>query len=283
MYTFSLILGTKGRTVELQRFLDCLDQQQYPNLQLIIADQNQDNRLIPILGKVRCVEECRHVRATPGLSHARNVGLSHARGKILAYPDDDCWYSPGLLARIDEWFHSHPGYSFLSIGVEDENGRQTANNCKHQSCDIDRDNVFHTSVSFSFFVRRNTLTEGVRFNERLGVGAGTAYGSGEDTDYILQLLKRGAKGRYESAFVVHHPDKHTRTGQISVARAIHYNWGHGHLLRKYGFPSGACLWAMLRPLCGACAYLSRGKLRISLLYVMNAWGRFMGYLCPLSD
>lgn len=42
-------------------------------------------------------------------------------------------------------------------------------------------------VSCSFFVKREKVGK-LRFDERLGVGSGTRFGSGEETDFVLNLI-----------------------------------------------------------------------------------------------
>ena len=40
----SLVLATYGRTIELIRFLDCLDHQNFRSFELIVIDQNPDDK-----------------------------------------------------------------------------------------------------------------------------------------------------------------------------------------------------------------------------------------------
>jgi glycosyltransferase involved in cell wall biosynthesis len=46
---FSIILATIERTRELENFLESLKSQTYNNFELIVIDQNTDNRLQPII------------------------------------------------------------------------------------------------------------------------------------------------------------------------------------------------------------------------------------------
>lgn len=99
---FSLILATIGRTEELKRFLASLDKQTLRRFELIMADQNPDDRIKPLLEPYQDHFPIMHLhRPTErGASKARNVGLQHANGDVLTFPDDDCWYLPQLLEKI---------------------------------------------------------------------------------------------------------------------------------------------------------------------------------------
>ena len=53
MREFALILATVGRTVELNRLFDTLAAQSYRDFEVIVVDQNRDDRLIPVLHRAR--------------------------------------------------------------------------------------------------------------------------------------------------------------------------------------------------------------------------------------
>ena len=102
MRDFSLILATVGRTVELNRLFDSLLVQTFHDFEVIVVDQNQDERLMPIVHRARCLGlAIRHVHYfPPNLALARNAGIAQARGQWLGFPDDDCWYEPHTLEQI---------------------------------------------------------------------------------------------------------------------------------------------------------------------------------------
>ena len=103
MLKFSLLLATVGRTAELERFLSSLDAQTYRNFDLIVVDQNPDERLAALVQSYAGRFPVLCVKSTPGLSRARNAGLRYVSGDVIAFPDDDCWYPPDLLRKATLW------------------------------------------------------------------------------------------------------------------------------------------------------------------------------------
>ena len=206
MCRFSLIVCTVTRTAELEAFLGSLAaQKQPPAFEVIVVDQNPDDRLAPLLDRCRGRFPVRRLRSEIGLSRARNVGLAAASGDIVAIPDDDCTYPPDLLHRLAAYFDANPGCDGVSTLVTDRDGSFSAGGYMAGSpLAIDRGNIWRTAVSPSIFVRRSVVGE-VRFDETLGVGSGTVYGSGEESDFLLQLLEHHRRLDYRPEFVVHHP------------------------------------------------------------------------------
>lgn len=244
MPRFSLIVATFGRTHELSTLLESLARQQLRDFELVIVDQNPDDRVTGILeewksGRSQTADDrCnpispKHLRCSSGASKARNMGLLQCSGEIIAFPDDDCWYHPDTLKRVDEWFRTHTEYGILSIGCRNEEGRVSSNRWWQSHCDLAWINIFRTSGTCCFFVRRPDITVPLTFDESLGPGAGTIFGCGEDTDFLLSLMEHGIHGRFDSSFCVGHP---CRDGFVDVRRASAYGAGFGRVLRKHRNP-----------------------------------------------
>ncbi len=234
MPDFSLILATAGRTTELHRFFASLEAAGGGDCECIVVDQNPDDRVQPVLSTWAGRTAITHLRSSPGLSHARNVGLEAAKGEVLAFPDDDCWYSPHLLDEVRSFFADNRGYALLSAGVRDELGTLSGNRWVRDRCDLATANLFRTSVGMALFVRRDRVSGAFEFDESLGVGAGTRFTSGEDTDYVFRLLEAGMKGRFDRRLTVYHPRRDMLSGGASAARAYGYGCGMGRVIRKQG-------------------------------------------------
>jgi glycosyltransferase involved in cell wall biosynthesis len=117
MPRFSLIVATRDRTSELSRFIASLRSNSLQDFELIVVDQNDDDRLGSILADALPFDQLRVIRCPIGVSRARNAGLDAARGEILAFPDDDCWYPNDILQSVSTWFESHPAKGMLSVGT----------------------------------------------------------------------------------------------------------------------------------------------------------------------
>ncbi|MGH8316235.1 MAG: glycosyltransferase family A protein, partial [Steroidobacterales bacterium] len=114
--SLSLIVATVGRETELARCLSSLAAQSRQAFEVVLVDQNDDDRVAALLDRQRAPFPLVHVRTRPGLSHARNVGLTMAGGHIVGFPDDDCWYDADTVARVLQFFAGRPDAQGLSGG-----------------------------------------------------------------------------------------------------------------------------------------------------------------------
>ena len=111
--TVSLIVATRWRTSELRKFLDSLVIQTYKRFNVIVVDQNDDDRVQSLLQEYESRLSITHVRSSAfGKAAANNVGLRICDGEFVAFPDDDCWYAPDLLNRVVDMFERHPGMAW---------------------------------------------------------------------------------------------------------------------------------------------------------------------------
>lgn len=232
MLKVSLIVATLGnRSDDLSALLRSLIPQVRFIGEVIVVDQHPDpSRLPALLGPFRDVLPIRHLRSEPGLSRARNLGLTFVSGDLVAFPDDDCLYPEGLLEWVSGWFETNFEYDILAAGVKDTAGVLSGNRWLQDSCNIKPHNAFRTTCSASLFLWTD-LAQSARFDVQLGLGSGTPYGSGEDTDYVLRLLRRGARGRFDRSRHVVHPRRDMFSVSASAPRAQAYGFGMGHVLR----------------------------------------------------
>ena len=183
--TVSLVVCTIGRRDTLARLLASLETQTNDAFELIVVDQSGGNGIEALLTNVSLGRGVRHLRSERGLSLGRNIGLRHARGEVVGFPDDDCWYDPDVIDRVDRFFQ-HPDNGGLTGRTVDARGVDSLSPHRADSGTIDRRNVFESGNSNTVFVRSSVARDAGGFDETLGVGAATPFQSCEETDFLLR-------------------------------------------------------------------------------------------------
>lgn len=201
---FSLILATLGRTVEVEKFMESLSVQSHRDFELIVADQNTDGKLNPIIEKFSPLFKIIHVHSTPGLSKSRNAALSYATGELLAFPDDDCLYPIELLLKVNSFFTTARSENGLLIQMKDSLGKELTALEGRESRRVEALDVF-TTASISIFIKREVIDEVGRFDEGMGLGTDTIFKGGEDYDLVLNAMSHGTLFFYDQSIVVLHP------------------------------------------------------------------------------
>ena len=248
MPRFSLIMPTVGRVSEPQRFLASLEAQTFRDFELLAVDQNPDERLTPVLGAYGARFPILHPRERrAGASRARNVGLGHSFSEFVAFPDDDCQYPPLLLEKVVRFFDRHPAIDGLTGRLVDQRGESSILDFDSEPGLLDTTNVWSRSIEATMFLRRDSV-RGLRFDENLGRGSNTTWGSGEGTDYLLQLLSRGASLYYDPHLSVFHPPPVPPYDAKAIRRAYEYGCGRGYVLRKHEYPLHTKARSLVGPL-----------------------------------
>lgn len=274
MPTFSLIVPTLGRTEELRTLLASLCQQEPADLEVILVDQNDDERVTSLLEELRLPLSIRHLRQQQkNVSAARNAGIDAATGRILAFPDDDCWYPSGLLPKIAAWLEAHQEYAIMAVGALDEDGVSSGNRWPRPVCDIRSWNALRTTFCSSLFIAAPEQSRRTRFDEGLS--------RGEETDFVLRLLSAGLRGRYDRSLFIYHPRRDMLSGTVTRARAMSYGMGMGRLVRRHSLH---LLWAglLLYDFARAALVILRGQLHDAGFCFAHAKGLYAGFMSPES-
>lgn len=198
-----------------------------------------------------------HVLPAPDvipLSVARNRALEHARAAgvlervdAVAFPDDDCAYPPGVLARVAAALSAgddlvcgpyRPDGTAVDRLRFPDAGRQ-----------LDASFVMRVVASGSVFFRAGIVRAVGDFDERLGLGA--RYGASEDSDYTIRALRLGAHGRYLPELQVAHPYKTHRPAEYYV--------GNVAVLAKHA-RGGVTLHSLVHRLVVGAGLVARGRL-----------------------
>lgn len=232
----SLIVCTVGRRDLLLRLLASLKTQTNSAFELLVVDQSDSDEIETSLRSFSAGQSVRHIRSKRGLSHGRNVGLQHAQGNIVGFPDDDCWYGDRVIDQVQQFFQ-RPENGVLTGRTVDREGVDSVSFHRRGNGIIDRYNVFDSGNSNTLFARMAVAKDVGGFDETLGVGAATPFQSGEETDFLLRCLKKGYQLYYDHDFTVHH-DQTDSSAAVQAARARAYSQGHGRVLRVHAYGVG---------------------------------------------
>jgi glycosyltransferase involved in cell wall biosynthesis len=218
-------MATLGRSREIEIFLEKLKIQTYRSFELVIVDQNPDDRVFDVYSRYKGFFPVKYFKSDRiGLSVNRNIGLANCDGDIIAFPDDDCEYSEDTLERVFNFFNKNSGFDFYTCNTKDKTRDASIFKGPEFDSPVTLKNFMRTAISFTIFVRSDRIG-GFRFDEQLGVGA--VYGSGEESDLLLFLLKNKSGGFYHAGDYIYHPFK-----PLDSERALYYGRGYGALHKK---------------------------------------------------
>jgi len=275
---FSVVVSTLGRTTELGKLIDSLPRGE--QLETIIIDQNDDDRLQPILSERINPQAIERIR-TPGargLSRGRNRGWQKSRGQYVVFADDDCWYPAGLFDRVAQAFEE-TGADIVCGRATDDSGRSINGRYETASQWIDRNNVWTTSIEWMVFFRRDILEPLSGYDEMIGVGAETPWQAAEGQDILLRALSKGYRCFFDPDLCGHHAELDVALPNDTARRkALGYARGMGFVLRKHRFGIASLAKWVGRPAGAAVLYTLKRQPQRALYYVSVARGRLEGFL-----
>ncbi|MBS0240398.1 MAG: glycosyltransferase [Proteobacteria bacterium] len=277
---FSVVVSTLGRSDELCPLLSSLQQQSNTELEVIIVDQNDDDRLQSVLAQQNIQCAIKHIRAPGerGLSRGRNRGWKVSQGDYVVFADDDCWYPPELFAKVAQIF-GETGADIVCGRAADEHGRSINGRYEERKQWIDRRNVWTTSIEWMVFFRRGVLEQLDGYDETIGVGAATPWQAAEGQDILLRALDAGHSCYFDPDIYGHHAELNISQPDKSMRRkALGYARGMGFVLRKHRFGIASAAKWIARPAVAALLYTFKWQPQRALYYVNVTRGRLEGFL-----
>ncbi len=272
---FDLVVATVDRTAPLGALLGSLEAQTHTRFRVVVVDQNADDRVAELLDRHRGLETL-HLRSSRGLSRARNAALPELSADLVAFPDDDCLYAPDLLERVASRFAADAELDGLTGRAVAPDGSVDPS-WEAEPALLDPLNLWNRVISFTLFLRRVLVERVGPFEERLGLGAGTLWSSGEEVEYVLRGIRAGGRIAYDPGITVTHARKTYAAGEL---RAVGLRDGAsvGWILRRHGYGPRTTARMLLRPLGGAGVSLVRGDLGQASFHAATLRGRVRGYL-----
>ncbi|GAB5415409.1 MAG: hypothetical protein Cons2KO_30120 [Congregibacter sp.] len=230
----SLVVCTRNRARQLQAALASLDALVFDKpWELIIVDNGSTDETPEILGAFAAESQQTVVlehEPKPGLSKARNRGLSKARGELVAFTDDDCYPNSDYLQRLFFCFSGHDvAFAGGRVLLFDEKDLQITIQELNEGVSFQPGSFFKAGVvhGANMAFRRSVLLDLRGFDERLGAGA--RFKAAEDTDAMIRCSLAGYSGVYDPTIVVQHHHGRRSTEEADSLR------------RSYAIGRGACM------------------------------------------
>ncbi len=226
----SLILATLGRDNELIEFLNSLIHQTYCNFELIVIDQNKNNKIDAIIESFRSFMDVKHIKVDfIGNAKARDYGIVFAKGGIIAFPDDDCVYECNVLEKVVDEFRNRHNISILAVGSYDFNSSNFSigvNTIKPRYFS----RLKMMGVEFTHFFHLNRIDK-TQFYLDHDFGIGSKYSGAEGFELLYRLLRSNNKAFYNPYIKIYHANKDHY--MLGTDRMMIYSEGIGAYIRKF--------------------------------------------------
>lgn len=219
---FSLIMATYGREKEVEEFFSKLKINDYPKekIEVIVVDQNDKINLKPIIKKYKDDFKIIYIKSeVKGLARNRNIGLTKATGDIIAFPDDDCEYINDTLVKVNNYLNTSDSNIVMGRIIE-RDGSDSLRTWRKENFQVNKNNFYTSCSSITMFIKKENSA--LLFNEDLG--AGTKFGSCEDSDILYKNLKANNKVLYKNDIKIYHPHYDSN---VNMSREKIYNYGLG--------------------------------------------------------
>lgn len=278
---FSLIVPTINRVNELERLFQSLTTQHHNDFEVIVVDQNLDNRLEKLVTSYSQKFSILHLKQTKrGLSRARNLGKLHLKGNIIAFPDDDSVYPPTVLSQVADFFKNEAAWDGVIARIFDLNDDKNA----FEFCGgddysgvVDYWKGYTVGISHAMFFRASVVKY-LDFDEDMGVGSQTPWGAGEDVDYLFQCLDAGYRFYYDSQLKVRHPTPLKKNNfRQQIQREYSYGLGNGYLLGKHNLPEPLIYSATRSSYQHTILEVIKGNLKRAAYFFAYGLGTSIGY------
>jgi glycosyltransferase involved in cell wall biosynthesis len=215
--------------------LRSLERQTHSDFRILLVDQNPPGFLDDILAEFQSKTnplEIVHLRSQPGLSRARNIGLANVKGDAFAIMDDDLIYENDTLSNANNALKQCDIVIGKMISLHDEYPKKIKFLKKRRLKYLHE--AFYSAPSATLFFRKEVgerlLPEG--FNESIGAGTNSPYGSGAETDFLVRAMKINFCVMRHPEVIVRHPKIDTTDPSI-FPKARRYGRGRNFIIRQH--------------------------------------------------
>jgi glycosyltransferase involved in cell wall biosynthesis/GT2 family glycosyltransferase len=155
---FSVVIPSYERPRSLSKLFDLLSQQVFSDFEVVVVDQSATPYN---LNTIRCNFPIQYIHTNEkGAVKARNLGIKHARGQVIAFTDDDCEPDVQWLANAYKYFNDE-----RVVGVEGAVASDEHDEARYRIV-TNRGAEGIGFMTANLFLRRNIVEKIKGFDER---------------------------------------------------------------------------------------------------------------------
>ena len=284
----SVIVPVYNRSDQLRQLLTALAQQSLPRewFEVMICDDGSSEDLSRVLSETTGLQivHLRQERRGPG--EARNLGLAHARGEILAFTDSDCLPGRDWLRALNQAMEC-PSVGLVGGRIGYREAQFLSGRCLNflMSSTLGAAGARDPRglVHMEFYPRAGNLA--VRRSLAQSVNGFSGARHGEDLEFSHRIREQGVEVRFVPEAAVVHNER--RGFSQMASEAFWKGWARVRLTRLFrmheflhALPAGFILYGLVGPLLGmlrpslslwvalpALSYV----LMLAILAVQGAW------------
>jgi hypothetical protein len=230
----SLVIPTLGRSDELRACLESLSLYADGSLEVLIVDQNPDDRLIPTIHHFQPLLKIIHLRQQEAnASAARNLGAHSAHGVWVGFPDDDCQFLPTTLPNLRERIDKGDAGLLVLKSVQSQGGPSGVLGYDHE-VPIDNATLRNTIAEYAIVLPRELFLSVNGFDPSFGPGG--LFPADEGVDLIRRLWIRHPRAltmTYCPHIQIAHPQNLPYTDEAALKKAYRYAQGRGACFARH--------------------------------------------------
>jgi glycosyltransferase involved in cell wall biosynthesis len=254
----SVVICTRNRAANLAALFASLDAQKLPpqvEWEVVVVDNGStDGTSDAIKAQAALQPRYRYFREErAGKSFALNRGVAEARGRVLAFTDDDCVVDQNWLREILSEFECDPKLGVLGGRVElfDPRDKPISIVTERQRTEISRTRTFIEPliIGCNMAVRKSVFAEIGNYDAEMAPGSKSGAIT-EDIDVIYRIVRRGHHALYSPDVLVRH-NHGRRTDEEMKGLLFRYCAGRGAFYAKHMFHdlqvAYCALWDIIKP------------------------------------
>lgn len=166
----SVIIATYRREGELKRALESIIQQTYKDIEIIVVDDNAEDKwnkkVKDIIDVISIRQPIIYIpnKTNKGSAETRNIGIRKATGRYITFLDDDDVYLPKKIQKqVEHMIENNSDYCITDLELYDENDRlvekRTRKYIKEENTDalLRYHLMYHITGTDTLMFKRNYL------------------------------------------------------------------------------------------------------------------------------